>query len=71
MYPNGYYKFIETDLSSEFVSALVEIEDKNYYSHWGINLPSKLRALRDNIAGNPISGGSTITEQYVKNKYFL
>lgn len=71
MYPNGYYKFIETDMNSEFVTALVEIEDKNYYSHWGVNLPSKLRAIRDNIAGKRISGGSTITEQYVKNKYFL
>ena len=69
-YPNGYYKFIETDLESEFVQALVEIEDKNYFSHWGINIPAKIRALRDNLAGERVSGGSTITEQYVKNKYF-
>jgi len=34
MYPNGYYKVIETDMNSEFVSALLEIEDKNFYSHW-------------------------------------
>lgn len=71
MYPNGYYKFIETDVSWEFALTLVMIEDRNFYLHWGINLPSKFRAIRDNLAGNAISGGSTITEQYVKNKYFL
>lgn len=69
-YPNGYYKFIEANLESEFVEALVEIEDKNYYSHWGVNIPAKIRAVRDNFSGKRVSGGSTITEQYVKNKYF-
>lgn len=70
MYPNGYYKHISTNLESQFVQDLVQIEDKNYFSHWGVNLPAKLRALRDNLAGKRVSGGSTITEQYIKNKYF-
>ncbi len=70
MYPNGYYTHISTSLDSEFVQALIQIEDKNYYEHWGVNLPAKLRALRDNIVWKRVSGGSTITEQYVKNKYF-
>lgn len=70
MYPNGYYTHISTDLDSEFVQALVQIEDKNYYGHWGVNIPSKLRAFKDNLSGKRVSGGSTITEQYVKNKYF-
>ncbi len=58
-------------LSSEFVKDLIFIEDKNYFSHWGINIPAKLRALRDNMAGKNMSGWSTITEQYIKNTYFL
>lgn len=70
MYPNGYYKHISTDMSAEFVKALVQIEDKNFYSHWGVNLPAKLRAIKDNLSGKKVSGWSTITEQYVKNKYF-
>gem|GEM_PF-6799761 len=92
MYPNGYYKFIDTsecfsppqspstegeanlgeqgEFSCKFVQALIQVEDKNYYSHWGVNLPAKLRAIRDNFSGKRVSGGSTITEQYVKNKYF-
>ncbi len=70
MYPNGYYKHISTDINAEFVKALLQIEDKHYYTHWGVNLPAKLRAIRDNFRGKRVSGGSTITEQYVKNKYF-
>ncbi len=54
----------------EFINALITIEDKNFYNHWGVNVPSKLRALWDNMRGKRVSGGSTITEQYVKNKYF-
>ena len=54
----------------EFINALIQIEDKNYYSHFGVNIPAKLRAIWDNLHGKKISGGSTITEQYVKNKYF-
>gem|GEM_PF-943495 len=33
-YPNGYYKFISTNLDTKFVKALLEIEDKSFYSHW-------------------------------------
>lgn len=69
-YKNWYYKHIKTDLNSEFVKALIEIEDKNYYSHYWVNFLSKLRALKDNISWKKISGWSTITEQYIKNKYF-
>ena len=60
----------QREYSCEFIRALIEIEDQNYYSHWGVNIPAKLRALRDNFSGKRVSGGSTITEQYVKNKYF-
>ncbi len=67
---NWYYKHIKTDLNSEFVKALVLIEDKNYYTHHGINILSKFRALKDNLSWEKISGASTITEQYIKNKYF-
>jgi len=69
-YPNGYQKDMEIDLQSEFVQALLHIEDKHYYTHWGVNIPAKLRALRDNIEGKKLSGGSTISEQYIKNTYF-
>lgn len=70
MYKQWYFKAIKTDINSEFVHALLQIEDKNYYNHWWINIVSKIRAIKDNITWEKISGGSTITEQYIKNKYF-
>ena len=57
--------------NSKFVKSLIKIEDKNYYNHFGINILSKLRAIKDNISWKQISWASTITEQYIKNKYFL
>jgi membrane peptidoglycan carboxypeptidase len=66
-----YRKEAEIDLNSQFVKSLVQIEDKNYYSHFWINILSKLRALFWNIKAWEItSGWSTITEQYIKNEFF-
>ncbi len=70
MSQNWYYKHIKTNLNSEFVKALISIEDKNYYKHFGVNILSKFRAIKDNLNWKRISGASTITEQYIKNKYF-
>lgn len=56
----------------EIVKDIVKIEDKNFYNHFWVNIFSKFRAIKNNIINNKIvSGGSTITEQYIKNKYFL
>lgn len=70
--PNGYKKNWEIDLDSQFVKSLIEIEDKNYYSHFWIDIFSKLWALKANIfSGKIVSWWSTITEQMIKNKYFI
>ncbi len=70
--PNWYYKHTKTSIDSEFVKALVEIEDKNYYNHYWIDFFSKLWALKNNlISWKIVSWWSTITEQYIKNKFFL
>ncbi|MDD2871765.1 MAG: transglycosylase domain-containing protein [Candidatus Gracilibacteria bacterium] len=67
----GYKYDIDIDLNSPFVKDLLEIEDKNYYSHFGVDILSKLGAIKANISNQKVvSGGSTITEQYIKNKYF-
>lgn len=56
----------------EIVKAIISIEDKNFYNHFWINFLSKLRAIKNNISTwKIVSGWSTITEQYIKNKYFL
>ena len=67
-----YKKNIEIDLKSQFVIDLLAIEDKDYYSHFWVDLYSKLWAIKSNIFNwKVISGWSTITEQYIKNKYFI
>ena len=67
-----WYKYeIDVDLNSPFVKDLLEIEDKNYYSHFWVDILSKLWAIKANISNQKVvSWWSTITEQYIKNKYF-
>lgn len=68
---NWYYRFIPISSESKFIKALLEIEDKDYFSHYWIDIFSKLWALKTNVfSGRIVSWWSTITEQYIKNKFF-
>jgi len=50
--------------------AVVAIEDQRFYQHQGIDLKALLRAAYiDATSGQIVEGGSTITQQYVKNVY--
>src|SRR5437870_3141030 len=48
-------------------NAIVAIEDKRFYEHNGVDLRGILRAAWNDIRGRPVQGGSTITQQFVKN----
>nr|WP_277626674.1 biosynthetic peptidoglycan transglycosylase [Arsenicicoccus piscis] len=48
--------------------AVVAVEDDRFYSHGPIDLRGTLRALVNNSAGGGRQGGSTLTQQYVKNQ---
>lgn len=48
--------------------ATIAIEDKNFYYHHGFSLIGIARAATANFQGKPVQGGSTITQQLVKNR---
>lgn len=56
------------DVSPGVMGAVVSIEDRTFYSHRGVDPKSILRALfKDVNSGIVAQGGSTITQQLVKN----
>ena len=56
------------DAISPFVTdAAVSSEDPRFYDHAGIDLQGTVRAALSTVTGGSIQGGSSITQQYVKN----
>ena len=57
-------------MSQDIPKALIAIEDHDFYNHGAIAVEGVLRALLVNItAGEVVQGGSTITQQFVKNVF--
>ncbi|MEJ7731818.1 MAG: PBP1A family penicillin-binding protein [Polyangiaceae bacterium] len=52
---------------SEMKLAVLAAEDAGFYEHKGLNYLGMLRALYVNLRGGPMQGGSTITQQVIKN----
>jgi len=50
--------------------AVLAAEDRTFYENRGVSPTGIVRALWNNVSGGSQQGGSTITQQYVKN-YFL
>lgn len=59
-------------VSSEQISplmkkAVVATEDARFYEHSGVDTRGLARALVSTVSGSQVQGGSTITQQYIKN----
>lgn len=58
------------ELPQLLVDSLLAVEDRDFVHHHGVNPLAILRALWSNIrAGRVVQGGSTLTQQLVKNFY--
>ncbi len=57
------------DMSPYLPQAVMAIEDRRFYSHFGVDPFGLARAFVNNVTGQPIQGGSTITQQLAKNLF--
>lgn len=76
LYEAGEIKRTRVDLkkvSPYLQKATITAEDDSFYQHPGIAVKSILRALWANLTneGDGLQGGSTITQQFIKNVMFL
>jgi membrane peptidoglycan carboxypeptidase len=49
------------------VHATLAIEDSSFYQHQGFSIRGMVRAARNTLTGSGLQGGSTLTQQVVKN----
>lgn len=66
-----YRLVVEADEISEYMyQATVAIEDRNFYNHVGVDFGALVRAAFSTLSGHGVQGGSTLTQQLIKQVYF-
>lgn len=58
------------ELPQDLINAFVAIEDSRFWQHNGIDLRSISRAAVGVLTGQNLGGGSTLTQQLIKNNVF-
>ena len=69
---DGNYKLVvkSEDLSDNLKKATVAIEDRDFFKHSGVSVTGTVRAAFNNFTGGEVQGGSTLTQQLVKQVFF-
>ena len=69
---SGDYKLVveNSEISDYVKKATVAIEDRDFYKHKGVDLTAIVRAFVNNFKGGATQGGSTLTQQLIKQVYF-
>ncbi len=69
---SGDYRLVVdgSDISTYMRQATVAIEDKNFYNHIGVDFTALMRAAFMTVTGQSVQGGSTLTQQLIKQVYF-
>jgi penicillin-binding protein 1A len=67
---DGSYQLVVDNFSKYLKDATVAIEDKNFYSEGGVSITGTARAVINNIIGGSTQGGSTLTQQLIKQVFF-
>jgi len=65
------YEFVPlSQISPDFQHAVIAAEDARFYQHHGFDWGAMEIAAEDDMEGGRLRGGSTITQQLVKNLFF-
>jgi monofunctional glycosyltransferase len=65
------YEFVPlSQISPDFQHAVIAAEDMRFYQHHGFDWHAMQIAAEDDMEGGRIRGGSTLTQQLVKNLFF-
>jgi monofunctional biosynthetic peptidoglycan transglycosylase len=65
------YKFVPlSQISPDFQHAVIAAEDARFYQHHGFDWHAIQIDAEDDLEGGRIRGGSTLTQQLVKNLFF-
>ncbi len=69
---DGNYKLVvkSDELSDNLKKATVAIEDRDFFQHSGVSFTGTIRATYVNFTGGAVQGGSTLTQQLVKQVFF-
>ncbi|MBR2543084.1 transglycosylase domain-containing protein [Candidatus Saccharibacteria bacterium] len=66
-----YRLVVDKDNISDYMyKATIAIEDKNFYNHMGVDFGALIRATFATLSGKGVQGGSTLTQQLIKQVYF-